>query len=56
MARVLLATDGSDQATTAFRTASRMLRREDNEFESSRAYTKGPSSKATSRRSSDPAE
>jgi nucleotide-binding universal stress UspA family protein len=31
--RVLLATDGSDQATTAFRTASRLLRREDNEFD-----------------------
>jgi hypothetical protein len=33
MARVLLATDGSDQATMAFRTASRLLRREDNEFD-----------------------
>jgi len=31
--RVLLATDGSDQATTAFRTASRLLRREDSEFD-----------------------
>ena len=33
MMRVLLATDGSDQATTAFRTASRLLRREDSEFD-----------------------
>src|SRR5215510_2012271 len=33
MMRVLLATDGSDQATTAFRTASRLLRREDREFD-----------------------
>jgi len=31
--KVLLATDGSDQATTAFRTASRLLRREDSEFD-----------------------
>jgi nucleotide-binding universal stress UspA family protein len=30
---VLLATDGSDQATTAFRTASRLLRREDSKFD-----------------------
>jgi hypothetical protein len=30
---VLLATDGSDQATTAFRTTSRLLRREDSEFD-----------------------
>ncbi len=33
MMKVLLATDGSDQATTAFRTASRLLRREDSEFD-----------------------
>jgi len=33
MMKVLLATDGSDQATTAFRTASRLLRREDCEFD-----------------------
>jgi nucleotide-binding universal stress UspA family protein len=32
MMKVLLATDGSDQATTAFRTAARLLRREDSEF------------------------
>jgi nucleotide-binding universal stress UspA family protein len=31
--RVLLATDGSDQATTAFRAASRLLRREGGEFD-----------------------
>jgi nucleotide-binding universal stress UspA family protein len=31
--KVLLATDGSDQATTAFRTAARLLRREDSEFD-----------------------
>jgi nucleotide-binding universal stress UspA family protein len=31
--KVLLATDGSDQATTAFRTAARLLRREDTEFD-----------------------
>jgi nucleotide-binding universal stress UspA family protein len=31
--KVLLATDGSDQATTAIRTASRLLRREDSEFD-----------------------
>ncbi len=31
--KVLLATDGSDQAATAFRTASRLLRREDSEFD-----------------------
>src|SRR5262249_3413055 len=31
--KVLLATDGSDQATTAFRTASRLLRREGGEFD-----------------------
>ncbi|HEU0176970.1 MAG TPA: universal stress protein [Blastocatellia bacterium] len=31
--KVLLATDGSDQATTAFRAAARLLRREDNEFD-----------------------
>jgi nucleotide-binding universal stress UspA family protein len=30
--KVLLATDGSDQATTASRTAARLLRREDSEF------------------------
>ena len=33
MMKVLLATDGSDQATTAFRTASRLLLHEDNEFD-----------------------
>src|SRR4030095_15454741 len=33
MMKVLLATDGSDQATTAFRTASRLLRREGGEFD-----------------------
>ena len=33
MMKVLLATDGSDQATTAFRTASRLLRRGDSEFD-----------------------
>src|SRR5215510_674122 len=33
MMKVLLATDGSDQATTAFRTASRLLRREDSGFD-----------------------
>jgi CBS domain/Universal stress protein family len=33
MMKVLLATDGSDQATTAFRTASRLLRRENSEFD-----------------------
>src|SRR5262245_12454263 len=33
MMKVLLATDGSDQATTAFRTASRLLRREGSEFD-----------------------
>jgi nucleotide-binding universal stress UspA family protein len=33
MMKVLLATDGSDQATTALRTASRLLRREDSEFD-----------------------
>jgi nucleotide-binding universal stress UspA family protein len=33
MMKVLLATDGSDQATTAFRTAARLLRREDSEFD-----------------------
>jgi nucleotide-binding universal stress UspA family protein len=33
MTKVLLATDGSDQAATAFRTASRLLRREDSEFD-----------------------
>jgi nucleotide-binding universal stress UspA family protein len=31
--KVLLATDGSDQATTAFRTAARLLRREGSEFD-----------------------
>ena len=31
--KVLLATDGSDQAATAFRTAARLLRREDSEFD-----------------------
>jgi nucleotide-binding universal stress UspA family protein len=31
--KVLLATDGSDQATTAIRTAARLLRREDTEFD-----------------------
>lgn len=31
--KVLLATDGSDQATTAFCTAARLLRREDTEFD-----------------------
>jgi nucleotide-binding universal stress UspA family protein len=31
--KVLLATDGSDQATTAFRAAARLLRREDTEFD-----------------------
>jgi nucleotide-binding universal stress UspA family protein len=31
--KVLLATDGSDQATTAFRTAARLLLREDSEFD-----------------------
>jgi nucleotide-binding universal stress UspA family protein len=31
--KVLLATDGSDQATTAFRAAARLLRREDSEFD-----------------------
>jgi nucleotide-binding universal stress UspA family protein len=33
MMKVLLATDGSDQATTAFRTAARLLRRDDSEFD-----------------------
>jgi nucleotide-binding universal stress UspA family protein len=33
MMKVLLATDGSDQARTAFRTAARLLRREDSEFD-----------------------
>lgn len=33
MMKVLLATDGSDQAATAIRTASRLLRREDSEFD-----------------------
>jgi nucleotide-binding universal stress UspA family protein len=33
MMKVLFATDGSDQATTAFRTAARLLRREDSEFD-----------------------
>jgi len=33
MTKVLLATDGSDQAATAFRTASRLLRRDDSEFD-----------------------
>jgi nucleotide-binding universal stress UspA family protein len=33
MMKVLLATDGSDQATTAFRTAARLLRRDDTEFD-----------------------
>src|SRR5262245_59287964 len=33
MMRVLLATDGSDQATTAFRTAARLLRLEDSAFD-----------------------
>src|SRR5262245_53356144 len=33
MMKVLLTTDGSDQAATAFRTASRLLRREDSEFD-----------------------
>jgi nucleotide-binding universal stress UspA family protein len=33
MMKVLLATDGSDQATTSFRTAARLLRREDSEFD-----------------------
>jgi nucleotide-binding universal stress UspA family protein len=33
MMKVLLTTDGSDQATTAFRTAARLLRREDSEFD-----------------------
>src|SRR5688572_14423100 len=33
MMKVLLATDGSDQATTAYRTASRLLRREESEFD-----------------------
>ena len=33
MMKVLLATDGSDHATTAFRTAARLLRREDSEFD-----------------------
>jgi nucleotide-binding universal stress UspA family protein len=33
MMKVLLATDGSDQAATAIRTASRLLRREDREFD-----------------------
>jgi hypothetical protein len=31
--KVLLATDGSDQAITALRTAACMLRREDSEFD-----------------------
>ena len=31
--KVLFATDGSDQATTAFRTAARLLRRDDSEFD-----------------------
>jgi len=31
--KVLLATDGSDQATTAFRAAAHLLRREDSEFD-----------------------
>src|SRR5215510_11085866 len=33
MTKVLLATDGSGQATTAFRTAARLLRREDSVFD-----------------------
>jgi nucleotide-binding universal stress UspA family protein len=33
MMKVLLATDGSDQATTAFRTAARLLRLEDSAFD-----------------------
>ena len=33
MMKVILATDGSEQATTAFRTASRLLRHEDSEFD-----------------------
>jgi nucleotide-binding universal stress UspA family protein len=33
MMKVLLATDGADQAATAFRTAARMLRSEDSEFD-----------------------
>jgi nucleotide-binding universal stress UspA family protein len=33
MMKVLLTTDGSDQATTAFRTAARLLQREDSEFD-----------------------
>jgi nucleotide-binding universal stress UspA family protein len=33
MMKVLLATDGSDQSTTALRTAARLLRREDSEFD-----------------------
>jgi nucleotide-binding universal stress UspA family protein len=33
MMKVLLATDGSDQATTAFGTAARLLRRDDTEFD-----------------------
>jgi nucleotide-binding universal stress UspA family protein len=33
MKKVLLATDGSDQATIAFRTAARLLRRDDSEFD-----------------------